>query len=195
MFAALAAALASLPLPQEPEGGGLSALLDFHKGATLWTWIAFLVAAPVMWKMVYGPITLALDERDKKVEDSIAAADVARKEAEQRMAEAKAELDKARAEGKRMVEEAVGRAERQAQEAMRVADERAKQELQKAREAIAAEKQKALLEIRQYAVELTIAATEKLLQQDVDDEAHRRMVRDFVANSGATGAAAAGERR
>jgi F-type H+-transporting ATPase subunit b len=187
--AALAAALASLPL-QQGEGGGLSTLLDFREGAWLWTWIAFLLALPIMWKMVYGPITKELDERDQKVEDSIAAADVARKEAEQRMAEAKAELDKARAEGKRMVEEAVGRAERQAQEAMRVADERARQELQKAREAIAAEKQKALLEIRQYAVELTIAATEKLLQQDVDDEAHRRMVRDFVG-----GAAAAGERR
>jgi F-type H+-transporting ATPase subunit b len=161
----------------------------------LWTALAFLIALPVMWKMVYGPITKALDDRDQKVEDSIAAAEVARKEAEQRMAEARAELDKARAEGKRMVEEAVGRAERQAQAAMRAADERAKQELQKAREAIAAEKQKALLEIRQYAVELTIAATQKLLQQDVNDEAHRRMVRDFVAHSGATGATTAGERR
>jgi F-type H+-transporting ATPase subunit b len=184
----LALGLASLPLPQ----GGM---LDFNSGAWLWTWIAFLVALAGMWKLVYGPITRLLEERDKKVEDSIAAAEVARKEAEQRMAEAKGELDKARAEGKRMVEEAVARAERQADEAMRAADERARQELQKARDAIAAEKQKALLELRQYAVELTIAATQKLLQQDVDDEAHRRMVRDFVASSAATGAATAGERR
>jgi F-type H+-transporting ATPase subunit b len=99
-----------------------------------------------------------------------------------------------------MVADAVARAERQAQAAMRSADERAKQELQKARDAIAAEKQKALLELRQYAVELTIAATQKLLQQDVNDEAHRRMVRDFVASSGASsagakGATTAGERR
>jgi F-type H+-transporting ATPase subunit b len=188
VIAVLARTLASLPLPQD-------GLLDFAWGAWIWTWIAFLVALAGMWKLVYGPITRLLEERDKKVEDAIAAAEVARKEAEQRMAEARAELDKARAEGKRMVEEAVGRAERQAQAALRAADERGKQELQKAREAIAAEKQKALLEIRQYAVELTIAATQKLLQQDVNDEAHRRMVRDFVASSGATGATTAGERR
>lgn len=166
------------------DGKGLGALLDFIPGATIWTWIAFLVALPVMWKMIYGPITKALEERDQKVEDSIAAAQKARTEAEQQMAAAKAELDKARADSKRMVEEAVARAERQAQEAMRAADERAKLELQKARDAIAAEKRSALQEIRALAVDLTIAATQKLLQQDVNDEAHRRIVRDFVQSGG-----------
>ncbi len=166
------------------EGKGLGALLDFIPGAMIWTWIAFVVAMVVAWKMVYGPITKALEDRDQKVEDSIAAAQKARQEAEQQMAAAKAELDKARADSKRMVEEAVGRAERQAQEAMRQADEKAKQELQKARDAIAAEKRAALQEIRQVAVDLTIAATGKLLQQKVDDEAHRRIVRDFVQSGG-----------
>lgn len=174
-----------IPLVLRSEDGkGLGALLDFIPGATIWTWIAFLVALPVMWKMIYGPITKALEDRDQKVEDSIAAAQKARTEAEQQMAAAKAELDKARADSKRMVEEAVARAERQAQEAMRAADERAKLELQKARDAIAAEKRTALQEIRALAVDLTIAATQKLLQQDVNDEAHRRIVRDFVQSGG-----------
>ncbi len=170
--------------PQGGEGRGLGVLLDFAPGITLWTWIAFLVALPVMWKFVYGPITKALEDRDRKVEDSITAAEVARQKAEEQMAEAKAELDRARADSKRMVEEAVARAERQATEAMRAADERAKLELQKARDAIAAEKRQALQEIRQVAVDLTIAATQKLLQQDVNDEAHRRIVRDFVGGGG-----------
>lgn len=171
------------------EGGkGLGALLEFSPGATIWTWIAFGLALPVMWKFVYGPITSALELRDRKVEDSITAAEVARQQAEQQMAEAKAELDRARADSKRMVEEAVARAERQAQEAMRAADEKAKVELQKARDAIAAEKRAALQEIQKLAVDLTIAATQKLLQKDVDDEAHRRIVRDFVGSGG-------GERR
>lgn len=166
------------------EEKGLGALLEFHPGAALWTWIAFLVALPVMWKMVYGPITAALEERDRKVEDSIAAAETARKEAEQRMAEAKAELDKARAESKRMVEEAVARAERQAAEAQRQAEERMKAQQAKANAEIEAQKRAALQEIRNLAVDLTISATRKVLQQDVNDEAHRKMVRDFVGASG-----------
>ena len=174
----------SAPLPAE-GGEGLGALLDFAPGAMLWTWIAFFLALPVMWKMVYGPITRALDERDSKVEDAIAAAETARKEAEEQMAAAKQELDNARHESKRMVEEAVARAERQAAEAQRAADERAKAELQKARDAIAAEKRQALEEIRQEMVHLTIAATGHLLKKDVDDDAHRKLVEDFVQTAGA----------
>lgn len=166
------------------DGKGLGALLDFIPGATIWTWIAFLVALPVMWKMVYGPITKALEDRDRKVEDAIAAAEVARKQAEQQMAEAKAELDRARADSKRMVEEAVGRAERQAAEAQRAAEERMKAQQAKAAAEIEAQKRAALQEIRNQAVELTLAATRMVLHKDVDDEAHRRMVKDFVAAGG-----------
>ncbi|MEC7582969.1 MAG: F0F1 ATP synthase subunit B [Planctomycetota bacterium] len=177
----------AVALPGDDKHLGL--LLEPAPGAVIWTLIAFFLALPIMWKMVYGPITRALEDRDQKVEDSIAAAEVARKEAEEQMAAAKAELEGARAESKRMVEEAVSRAERQAAEAQRVADERAKAELTKAREAIAAEKRQALQEIRKEMVGLTIAATGHLLQRDVDDEAHRKMVSEFVGSAaGAEGA-------
>jgi F-type H+-transporting ATPase subunit b len=178
-------ALSTLPALLTGGGEGLSTLLDFRSGAWLWTWIAFLIGAPVMWKMVYGPITRSLDERDQKVEDSIAAADVARKEAEAQMQQAKAELQKAQENARRMVEEAMARAERQAAEAARAAEERAKAELQKARDTIAGEKQKALQEIKALAVELTIAATSKLLQQEVDAAKNRPLVQQFVAAAGA----------
>ena len=136
----------------------LNALLEFAPGATIWTLIVFFVALPVMWKFVYGPITKALEDRDQKVEDSILAADKARKDAEAQMAQAKAELQKAQENAKRMVEEAMARAEKQAAEAVRVADERAKQELQKARDTIAAEKRQALQEIKAVAVRVALSA-------------------------------------
>jgi F-type H+-transporting ATPase subunit b len=176
-------------LPQEGHGAaGLSALLEFSPGAMLWTWIAFLLGLAVMWKMVYGPITRALESRDQKVEDAIVAADVARKEAEAAMVKAKAELEQAQQNGKRLVEEAMARAERQAADATRAADERAKAELQKARDTIAAEKRQALQEIKALAVDLTIAATGKLLQQQVDAQKNRPLVQQFVAAAGEKGA-------
>jgi F-type H+-transporting ATPase subunit b len=177
-------ALSTLPDLLAAGDEGLSTLLNFRSGAWLWTWIAFLIGLPVMWKMVYGPITRALDDRDQKVEDSIAAADVARKEAEAQMQAAKAELQKAQESAKRMVEEAMARAERQAADAVRAADERAKAELQKARDTIVAEKRQALQEIKALAVDLTIAATGKLLQQEVDAAKNRPLVQQFVAAAG-----------
>ncbi|MBL9078771.1 MAG: F0F1 ATP synthase subunit B [Planctomycetes bacterium] len=158
----------------------LNALLDFAPGAMIWTFVAFVIGLPLMWKFVYGPITKALEERDKKVEDAIVAAEVARKDAEAAMAKAKAELEKAQADSRRMVEEAMARAERQAADAVRLADERAKAELQKARDTIAAEKRQALQEIRAAAVDLTIRATGRLLQQEIDAGKNRPLVQQFV---------------
>lgn len=169
---------------QHGEGEGVAGILNLMTGATIWTWVAFLLGLGVMWKMVYGPITKALTDRDQKVEDSILTAQKAQQAAEQQMAAAKQELDNARLEARRMVEEATARAERQAADAAKVADERAKVELQKARDAITAEKRAALQEIRQHVVDLTIAATGKLLQQGVDDAANRRLVADFVGRAG-----------
>lgn len=171
-----------LALPSD-DPRPLSALLDFAPGAMIWTFVAFFLGLFVMWKFVYGPITTALEARDKKVEDAIVAADVARKEAEASMARAKAELEQAQQNGKRMVDEAMARAEKQAAEAVRAADERAKAELQKARDTIAAEKQKALQEIKALAVDLTIAAAGKLLQQEIDPHKNRPLVQQFLAGA------------
>jgi F0F1-type ATP synthase membrane subunit b/b' len=67
---------------------------------------------------------------------------------------------------------------------VRVADERAKAELQKARDTIAAEKRQALQEIRAAAVDLTIVATGRLLQQEIDAGKNRPLVEQFVATAG-----------
>ncbi len=176
--------LASLAAVMFEGDRSLSSILEFNPGAMIWTFLAFFLALPVMWKFVYGPITTALEERDKKVEDSIAAAEVARKDAEAQMAQAKQELAKAQADAKRMVEDAMARAERQAAEAVRLADERAKAELQKARDTIAAEKRQALQEIKALAVDLTIAATGRLLQHEVDASKNRVLVQQFVEKAG-----------
>jgi F-type H+-transporting ATPase subunit b len=173
------AVLTSPVVSDEPRQ--LGSLLDFALGSMIWTWAAFLVGLLVMWKFVYGPITTELEARDKKVEDSITAAETARKDAEAQMSQAKAELQKAQENAKRMVEEAMARAEKQAAEAVRAADERAKAELQKARDTIAAEKRQALQEIKALAVDLTITATSRLLQQEVDATKNRPLVQQFVA--------------
>ena len=165
----------------------LNQLLEFQTGSMLWTLIAFVLGLFVMWKFVYGPITNALEHRDRQVEDAIVAADVARKEAEAQMQRAKAELQEAQASARRMVEEAMARAERQAADALRAADERAKQELQKARDAIAAEQKKAVQEIRTLAVDLTIQATGQLLQREVDAQRNRPLVEQFVTSAERSG--------
>ncbi len=171
----------ALALAQE-EVRDLGSLLEFRPGAVFWTWVAFLLALPIMWKFIFGPISQGLANRDQKLEDAIRSANQAQKKAEEQVAAAKGELEQARADARAMVQEATARAERQAADALADAKEEAGRQLDKAREDIQAEKHRALLEIRREVVGLTIASTEKILRRDVDDEAHRQMVQDFLGD-------------
>lgn len=161
------------------EGGGFDPF-QFAGGATFWTWVIFLLSLPLMWKVVFGPITKALAERDQKVVDAARAADDARARAEQAVAQAQTDREEARAEARRMVQDATARAERQAAEAQKTAKAEADRLLEKAREEIEGEKRRALMEIRQEVVDLAIASAGRILQNDVDDDAHRQMVGRFV---------------
>ena len=164
--------------PAASEGG----FNPFHPaaGAAFWTWVIFLLSLPVMWKFVFGPITKGLSARDEQVVQAARSAEEAKKEAERAAQNAHAQLEQARSEGKRMVQEAVTRAERQAQEAQKAAKVEAERQLQKAREDIEAEKRRALLEIRQEVVDLAISSAGRILQRELDDEAHRTMVSGFL---------------
>ena len=171
------ATLAALPA----EGGGFNPF-EFAEGALFWTLVIFVLSLLPMWKLVFGPITKALAERDQAVVDAAKAADEARAQAESAVAQARDEREQARAEAKTMVQEATARAERQAQEAQKNAKAEAERLLAKAREDIEAEKRRALIEIRQEVVDLTIRSTGQLLHTNVDDDAHRQMVTRFVAD-------------
>lgn len=172
-------ALLALPAVEE-HGGGSFNPFAFAPGATFWTWVIFVLSLPVMWKFVFGPITKALADRDQKVVDAARLADEARKQAEDAVAGARAEREQARAEARRTVEEATARAERQGRDAVAAAKAEADRQLAKVRQEIEAEKARALAEIRKEVVGLTIASTRQLLTKDVDDEAHRRLVTDFL---------------
>jgi F-type H+-transporting ATPase subunit b len=173
---------AALAAPAASEGGFNP--FEFATGAAFWTIVIFALALLPMWKFVFGPITRALDERDRKLEEAISAAERTRREAEEQTAQVKADLEKARQEARRTVEEATSRAQRQGEEQLALARAEAEREKQKALQEIEALKSRALEEIRQEVVGLTIDSAGKLLGRDIDDDAHRSMVREFLGRAG-----------
>ena len=62
--------------------------------------------------------------------------------------------------------------------------EEQEQLLERARREIGAEKEKAILELRREAVDLSIAAASKLVETNLDSEANRRLVLDYLATIG-----------
>jgi F-type H+-transporting ATPase subunit b len=155
-------------------------LFQWQPGVMIWTAVIFAVSLPFMYKFVFGPIIRNLDARDKKVEDAARAAEDAKIAAERAVADAEASRQEAMAEARQAKDAAMARIEREVAEERAAAKAEAEREREKARSEIEAAKRRALAEIRQEVVNLTISSTSKILRQDIDDDAHRRLVEDFL---------------
>ena len=153
---------------------------DYPFGVAFWTLVIFGLSLPLMIKFVFGPIVRNLDARDKRVEQAAVAAEEARRAAEAAVARSEIEREEARAEARKMVQDAQARADHQAQLAVAAAKAEADRQVEKARQEIEVAKRRALLEIRQEVVGLSIASAGKILRRDVDDDAHRKLVDDFL---------------
>ena len=149
-------------------------------GNFLWTLIIFVLSLPLMWKMVFGPISAALVERDSKASEAIHAAEAASEAAERSRAEVELALGNANAEAKQTVQAATARAEARERDIIETAKKEADAMVTKARGEIQAERDKALAEVRSEVVGLTMKAATGVLGRSVGSEDDRRLAQDIV---------------
>ncbi|HEV8114025.1 MAG TPA: F0F1 ATP synthase subunit B [Planctomycetota bacterium] len=167
------------------EGGGFNPLDFTQLGVMLWTLIIFGAALFPIWKVVMGPVTRALVDRDKKAETAIASAEQARRETEAARAEVEARLVEARAEAARTMEAARTRAEVRERELTEEAKKASELLLERARSEIRSEQDKAIAQIRAQVVDISLAAAGKVLERRVDSADDRRLVESLVGSSAA----------
>ncbi len=168
--------------PLASGGEGKFNPIDLATGGNLfWTLAIFGLSAPLIWKLVMGPVTRALEERDERTERAIAAAEKASQDALAARAELEKSLSEARVSAAKLVAEARGKAETRGQEILEVAKTEATQMIEGARKAIRAEQDKAVAAIRNEVVELSLHAASKLLERNVGSEDDRRFAAQVVA--------------
>ena len=149
-------------------------------GVSIWTLVVFLILLVVLAKTAWPAILKAVEEREKKIQAQIEQAQKANQEAQRVLAEYQPKLAAARGEAQELL--AAGR---QAGEKLReeiVARARAEHEelIARARREIVAEREKALADLRREAVELSLAAASKVIERNLDTEADRRLVQEYL---------------
>jgi F-type H+-transporting ATPase subunit b len=142
---------------------------------------SFLVFLYVLRRLLYGPIQRMLDERRKRIAESLREAEDLRGQVEQERAAFQAELSEARGEAQRIREEA-GRAA----ETMRARElDQARQEAERlraeARGDIDRARTQAAGELRARTAGLVMSATARVLNRSIDDPEHRRLVEEALA--------------
>jgi F-type H+-transporting ATPase subunit b len=174
-------ALSSAPaLAQEAEKK--VDLLSPSYGLMVWTLAIFLVLFFILAKFAFGPITKAVEERERALEAALNAATRDREEAARLLAEHRAALDASRGEAQRMIADARVAAERVRAELVAQAHEEQAGMLARARQEIESEKVRAISELRREAVELAIAGASKVIEKNLDAASNRQLVEKFLAS-------------
>jgi F-type H+-transporting ATPase subunit b len=142
--------------------------------------INFIVLIFLLNRFLYRPIVGMLDERSRRIEESLAAAERARAEVAQADREREELLVSARREIQEMMATAQQVADRVQSEARTTAQQEAQRIVETARQEAEAERAQAMAELRREVASLAVMAAERVISRSLDDQAHRQLVEQFL---------------
>lgn len=161
------------------EKGGL---LDVNPGLIFWTIITFLILLFILKKTAWQPILQALKEREDNIRSSLEKAEQARKEAEEILEKNRKNLAEAEEQVRKIINEGKEYAGKLRNEIISKANEEAQKMLENAKQEIENKKQEALTELKEIVADLSIQAAEKILEETLDKEKHKKLVEKLIQN-------------
>jgi F-type H+-transporting ATPase subunit b len=158
--------------------------MDLNIPVVLTNIAGFVIVVWLLAKFAWGPILDMLDARRDKIASDFAEAETARGDAEKLRGDFELKLGEIKVIEREKVQEAVTRGEEIADRLKGEAQAKAETTLEKARQDIDVETQKAQLSLRDDVVNLALRSAEMLVNQKLDDETHRRLIREYIDNLG-----------
>ena len=159
-----------------------SPLIEVVPGLMIWTLVCFAITFFVLRKFAFGPIQATIDERRKRIRESVEEADRARAEARKLLEEHRALIGQAKGEAGEILAEARKVADAQRERAKEEIETDRQRRLEDTRKQIDAETTRALEQIRAEVADLTLAATAKVTGKVLDREDHRRLIEDAIGD-------------
>jgi F-type H+-transporting ATPase subunit b len=148
--------------------------------AFLWHTLNFIVLIGLLYKFLYTPVVGMLDERTKRIEESLAAAERAQAQVAQADRERDELLTSTRREIQEMMTTAQQVAERIQSEARASAQAESQRIIETARQEADAERAQAMAELRREVASLAVQAAERIISRNLDDQAQRQLVDEFL---------------
>jgi F-type H+-transporting ATPase subunit b len=161
-------------------------LLGLNWNDFLWHLVNFIVLIFLITRFLYKPMVGLLDERQRRIRESLEAADRARAEAEESDRQRELILAETRREIQEMMTQAQQTAAKIQEDARAQATEDARRIVETARREAEAERAQAMADLRREVAGLAVLAAERVIGQSMNDQAHRRLVDDFLVEAAAT---------
>lgn len=149
-------------------------------GQSVMTLVAFIVLMYVIYRFAWGPIMQILDERQAKIQQDLQSAEAQNHESQAMSQQAQAKLLEAQTEAATIIEEAKAQAVpvkntmiQEAQAEIQTMKDAAKRDIERERDL-------ALQSMDQDVTRLSLVIAEKIIQRELTDEDHRRLIEDYI---------------
>jgi F-type H+-transporting ATPase subunit b len=170
-------------LAQEAESGTRT-FMKPDTGLMVWTLVIFVILMFVLSRYAFGPITAAVEAREKALEDAIEGAKRDREAAAKLLQEHQAAIDAARGEAQKIIAEGRAVGEKMRGDLLETTRKEQQDMLERARREIESEKDKAIVQLRREAVDLALAGASKVIEQNLESQKNRQLVESYLASIG-----------
>jgi F-type H+-transporting ATPase subunit b len=155
--------------------------LAFRTDLAIWTLVVFLILFGLLSYFAWPQIAAALDERERKIADTIAAAEQRLKDAQKVLADHEAKLAATAGEVRELLEEARRDAEHTRKSIEAKGHQAAQDELARALREIDRAKDTALQEMAENSANVAIELARKVIRQKLTPDEQSQVVRDALA--------------
>ncbi|MCI0335443.1 MAG: F0F1 ATP synthase subunit B [Planctomycetes bacterium] len=181
---AQAAATEAAHEAEEAEHGGETAgdpnPLAFRTDLAIWTFVVFVLLFTFLSIFAWPQIAAALDERERKITDNIAAAEARLEEAKRIVAEHEARLAAAAGEVRALLEEARRDADHTRKSIEAKGHQAAKDELDRALREIGRAKDGAIQELAEKSANTVIDLAREIIRDEISAERREQIVREAL---------------
>ncbi len=155
-------------------------MLEINPGLLIWTIVTFILLAGLLAKFGWKPILKMLGEREDKIRNSLDEAEKARTEAAELIKQNEKNLAHAEEEYKKLIRQGRDTAEKMKEEIVARAKQQAQLELQQATAEIQRNLEAAKAQLRSEVADLAIKATEKMLEETLDDKKQKKLADSII---------------
>ena len=145
--------------------------------------VNFIILLVLLSLFLYKPVLKMLDERQAKIKDSIAQAEQIEQQSARTHEDIKIQLESARKDGQNIIAQAEQIGERLKSEAKGEARKEAEAVIAKANIEIQQQRDRDLEELRRQFADIAILAAEKVINETLDKEKHRKLIDETLDES------------
>ena len=154
----------------------------------LWQIVVSLLNLVILFliikKFLYQPVKNVLKSRQEKIDEKNSQAEAYLSEAEETKAELEAKLNDAENQADEILNEATVNATRRKEKILAEARDEADSIIRQAKTNAELEMKKAQSEIKTQIVDVSVALSEKLIEREIKEEDHHKLIDSFIAQIG-----------